>query len=247
MGGSKREGALTIFELHKLTPVFRRQLVSNCFLHAPAVAHCYLLQNGTGSYHGMMDLAKFVRHNLLCDELATYTMDGGGDAVEIFSRILHDPWCETLFSITIEKDLIKNFTEKPKIWRYLAEYGPALVSTFRVDKNFAAHQDSKRRKKGILPSFSGTIDSENVVGQHAMVLIGMECVDGEWTLLLQNWWTEMQFLQITAEYLVSSGAKLVWAKEPQTSMVADFPVSGATFAETHVDGCDRRKPELVDY
>ena len=242
MGGTKREGALTIFELHKLTPVFRRQFLSNCFLHAPAVAHCYLLQIGTGRYDGMMDLAEFVRHNLTDHELTMYTLlDLGGVAVEIFARILKRARHEIFFPQTIEKDLIKKVTDEPEIRHYLAKYGPALVTEFSVDKNFLTQNESGR-KTGGLPSFSGTIDSENVFGQHAMVLVGMARVDGKWTLLLQNWWKEMQFLEVTAEYLVSSGAKLVWAKSRQTSMVANFPVSEAIFAETHVDGCDREPP-----
>jgi hypothetical protein len=68
-------GEYTIFKLFNIEMVQRSQRSGNCFLHAPAVLQGYLVQEGSGKWKGMMNLAKHVRNG------STYIVaDGGGSS-----------------------------------------------------------------------------------------------------------------------------------------------------------------------
>ena len=133
-------------------------------------------------------------------------------------------------------------------WNELGRYGPALVSYFQLEESFLSfRQDDAQRP--VLPFFQGKVQVEyflddgtltkdktkGKVKYHAMVFVGMRRVDGKWRLLLQNWWYDMQFVEVSVEYFVSSGAELVWASYKQTKIPDKVPILCSVHAETFTE------------
>jgi hypothetical protein len=56
--------------------------------------------------------------------------------------------------------------------------------------------------------------STKVYGSHAMLLIGVrkDAVSPECRYLLQNWWHEKQFVEVTSEYLKHCQATLTYVR-----------------------------------
>lgn len=241
--------ALTVFNCAQITIVHRRQLASNCFLQAAAAAHKYLVQMGSGEDKGMLDLAKYVRNQFNSDDLEKYLLtDLGGDTRHFFllladlkpSQVIH------LKSENIEADLLVDVTEpSPETgnltacWKRLVEFGPAVVTHFLVAEDFRRF---KQRPAGsfVLPRFSEPVTKTMEGDRHAMLLVGMHfcCIDRKWHLLLQNWWDDMQFLDVTAEYFHSTGAQLIFCTKRLTSYLPNIPTLASAYAETSIDGAD---------
>ncbi|GKZ00818.1 hypothetical protein MPSEU_001033500 [Mayamaea pseudoterrestris] len=253
LGNDLHAGVKMIFELFKLQIVFRRQLSGNCFLQAAAVMHCYLLQMGTKRFDGIMDLTRYVRQEYDDVQLSAYTLDDkGGTSVRNLKELLLPRSAIIIMDfVDADYDLVKEFVELPATLRHLETYGPALVSNFKCDPDFMEYGNNQRGQELVLPLFDGQQDeSKQLKGGHAMVLVAMKPVgplgDRHWILLLQNWWERMQFVEITAEYFVSSQASLIWAMILPTEMPSTLPVTKALYAETHVDGCDSLYPLPLD-
>jgi hypothetical protein len=69
---------------------------------------------------------------------------------------------------------------------------------------------------------------------HAMVLVGHRRSDGKDVYLLQNWWEDKQFVEVSAEYLEACRATVTFVETPQTAIPEEFPATFAEFAETEV-------------
>jgi hypothetical protein len=257
--GMDRTRARCIFDCHKLTMYFRIQIHKgpSCFMQAAAVCFCYLLQIGTADVtQKIIDLGKFLRACLPDERFSSYAYTGsGGSASAVLFQIIHVKGTHTMDSKYIADQLIGQTDKSPRIWRYLKEHGPALVTGFRVDAAFSGRQTINSLSEEALPSFSGPVMPVNQGGNtscyHAMVLVGMKRRKRatsdepiEWIMVLQNWWKTMQYVEVTAEYLVSSGTQLLWVTERQTKMPEYFPVCDAIVAETHVDGSDSKNGAL---
>jgi hypothetical protein len=71
-------------------------------------------------------------------------------------------------------------------------------------------------------------------GMHAMVLVGHRRSDGKDVYLLQNWWEQKQFVEVSAAYLKASRATVTFVETPQTAIPEEYAVTFAKFAETEV-------------
>jgi hypothetical protein len=58
---------------------------------------------------------------------------------------------------------------------------------------------------------------------HAMVLVGMRRVDGKWRLLLQNWWSRMQLIEVSSKTIISSELEVIFAVIEQTRIKSVIP------------------------
>lgn len=66
-----------------------------------------------------------------------------------------------------------------------------------------------------------------------MAMIGHRKDDeGKEWFLVQNWWSQMQFVEMSAEYLQACTPTLYSVKTPQTAIPEKFPVEHHMFAET---------------
>ncbi|GKZ00819.1 hypothetical protein MPSEU_001033600 [Mayamaea pseudoterrestris] len=171
----------------------------------------------------------------------------GGSSCAILKHNLKVKKLLSWDSEDIRTDLIDNFTiTYPEIWSCLQACGPALVSHFAVDTNFYESRLPQNRSDRCLPHFSGSYNKDKHEGYHSMVLVAIKRGETEWTLILQNWWVEMQFLEVTAEYFVSAGAELIWVVKSQTEMPIKYPLTKAILADTQIDGCDCGSGRAID-
>jgi len=142
----------------------------------------------------------------------------------------------TMLPVDVKYDAEKVSNEDlPNIFRNLSMYGPVLVSCFSVDKHFTQNHQAT----STLPCFDGHIDvlSEGKM-THAMVLVGMHLKHGKWQYLLQNFWREMAFPKVSADYLVSSGTMLVWVISEQKDFPTNVPTLEPLYAESFIGGFD---------
>eukprot|EP00672_Neobodo_designis_P028696 CAMPEP_0174828866 /NCGR_PEP_ID=MMETSP1114-20130205/1577_1 /TAXON_ID=312471 /ORGANISM="Neobodo designis, Strain CCAP 1951/1" /LENGTH=402 /DNA_ID=CAMNT_0016062593 /DNA_START=67 /DNA_END=1275 /DNA_ORIENTATION=- len=188
-----------------------------CYIHAPAVVQRYLV-----SLHqkdvGMIDMTKLLRETFTAKELEKHIFeDEGGSSFQMLKRILQ-PGSKFVTDGTHEDNL--------------KTYGPGLVSGFAVDPDFHAGH----------ASYDGELKGK-VVGHHAMALIGVrrDPSSGQLWYLLQNWWPQAQFVEVSREYLISSEAKVSFVITPQLKIPDDFSTQSQLFAENeNVD-----KPEQM--
>ena len=83
-----------------------------------------------------------------------------------------------------------------------------------------------------LECFEGTFaTTENIP-------FGMRKVDGEWKLLLQNWWPNLQLVEVTPEYMASSGCYLVFVTKTLRSIPSKFDRCDHEYAEAYIPGTD---------
>jgi hypothetical protein len=248
--GEGQQRCWTIFQNSDIVMVHRRQChqleleqlgsaASNkcCFLHAPGVVQCYTVQKGSGEYKAkMMDICNYVRSRFDSQALSSYIIGdnhvtGAGDSLEILGNIVQTDECQSLFSKVKEN----NF---PAIFIHLQKQGAALVSKFRVDRRFANYEAQYDEAGAlIMPFFDGQVATKKseIVGSHAMVLVGMRQVEGTWRLLLQNWWSTMPFVEMTGEYFCSSGATLTFVGL-QTGFPEHVQTIVAKYAESMIEG-----------
>ena len=112
---------------------------------------------------------------------------------------------------------------------------PALVSNFKVSPEFHA--------AGV--SFDGTHDLDtNCKGMHSMLLVGARSVvdvtgDIKYFFLLQNWWAERFFIEVSAEYLYSSEAIISFVEEDVKEIPNKFVCTYFPYAETIMDTSER--------
>lgn len=84
---------------------------------------------------------------------------------------------------------------------------PALVSGFRVFKAFQMSDEV---------SFVGSPDKK-FEGHYAMVLFGVRrTAAGEYFFLLQNWWKDRHFIEVSAEYMHYCGAIITFGSKAIT-------------------------------
>mmetsp|Transcript_22727 Transcript_22727/g.32644 ORF Transcript_22727/g.32644 Transcript_22727/m.32644 type:complete len:333 (-) Transcript_22727:181-1179(-) len=228
---------------HEKMLVMRKQLSGLCFMHAPVVLQHYLLciyriSIGEDLDFKMIDVANYIKQNWKGSTLETYiAYDHGGSSLQFFKDI-NNP-----LHITYRRYILNNprhhvaFTKVcSEIMEELRSY-PALVSNFKVSPKFQASGTS----------FAGVQNlSSNNVGLHAMLLIGgRQAADGQFYFLLQNWWQDRFFIEVSAEYLYSSEATISFVEEEIKSIPETFTCTNSPYSETTADACERMDELLV--
>jgi hypothetical protein len=229
-------GAFTVFVHHKITIKQRRQLSGSCFLHAPIVLQAYLINMHTQRPADMIDMSKYVRHYLPTKCLEKYLSKGSGDSLKFLESILHGRngqfrgnagYLQVGFPLETE--------DMPLLFDRLKQYGPALITNFQVEEDFVG---------GTRVIFDGepTSGTSHVSElRHAMLLVGirMDPVAREWRLLLQNWWRNKQFIEVSLGYMAKCEAKVAFILTSQERMMSNVEHYSENFAESTVDdGCD---------
>lgn len=256
----QQEGASTIFLDRKVQMVLRKQeLSTNCHLLAPAVLQGYLVQQATGKFEGMLDVTKYVLHCLDSHGLSMLVHNQGrGNSLDVLEDVLAIKATTVLSSIRES-----NVAEVVSMFQ---QYGAALVHRFQVEDAFAGYvqETSEFAFAGFLqntsefafagstaldqnrlmqiPLFKGTFASKpKRDAKHAMVLVGTRFDGTHWYFLLQNWWSEMQFVEVRGDYLMASRAQIIFAEREQLTIgdsVGLLPIILAKYAEAHVEGPD---------
>jgi hypothetical protein len=224
-------GIFTVFDYHAIHLKQRRQLSGSCFLQAPIVLQAYLINKHTKTPCDMMDMSKYVRHYLPTKCLEKYLLKGSGDSLKFLLRILHGEDGRFGHSDYMIMGAVRDSEDMPKkLLGMLIEYGPALITNFLIE------EDLRRGSQLIFdgePKFGTSDDSP----RHAMLLVGIRVVPGarQWRLLLQNWWREKQFIEVSLGYMARCDAKVAFILTPQERMMSHVDHNETNFAESTVD------------
>jgi hypothetical protein len=135
---------------------FRFQKSGNCFVHAPCVLTSYLLQKRAernqalyGLDFAPLDVSRYVRRSFSDEQLFDYVVkDVGGAAIEVLENIVQyvtgdsNQKCEAYTANKVRKEDAKWLKE------LLAEYGPGLISQFKVTKTFERATTLSKENEG---------------------------------------------------------------------------------------------------
>ena len=189
----------------------RAQLSGLCYIHGPDLLQHYLVEMHNAGPVGMIDISKLIRDCFSSRKLEKHIFDDeGGNSLEMLNFIL-------------EKDSLSINGNINTYCQQLRDYGPGLVSLFRVHEGF--NDRSVHKHHGRLQG--------KYVGLHCMVIIGSatDPTSGKSIYLLQNFWKQKQFIEVDEEYLENSGAVLHFVKTSQTQIPEMFAVDMEIYAE----------------
>lgn len=214
--------------------VIRRQMSGLCFMHAPVVLQHYLvaLYQGVDYDLKMIDVASFIRNTWRGEALLQYLLyDNGGSSIsfmreinrhvdlEVCNYVIPSP-ASSLFSAVCQEILER------------LRHRPALVSNFHIDQRFM--------RDGGVSFLEGRVDHSSLKGMHAMVLIGgRKNKEGEFVFLMQNWWNNRYFIEVSAAYFESARSTIAFIDSDISYIPDSFPVVFDLYAETSVDICER--------
>lgn len=211
---------------------FQRQ--GTCFMQTAAVLQHYLVVKGSGrADHRKIDITEFCLDHLCGEDFEKYLNDRGGSCQHFFRLFTQMPlllFYQLSFHPSDEDKNEKTLTE---ILSALVRYGPALIIGFTVDKAFMTSRASS--------FLEGLVDGTQLLGTHAMVLIGARadpthrCV-----FLLQNWWKGRELLEVSYAYLRQSLATISFVTTELKGIPAQFAQIDAYVSESCADvGGDR--------
>ena len=219
--------------------VIRRQLSGLCYMHAPTVMQHYKVAGFTrASDHRMIDVASFVRNNMRGRALEHHLVnDGGGSSVQFLQNITNVEFPETM-GIKLPR-LPKQLCHQnaTAVAECLQMHGPGLVAGFRVDAAFGTTDKT---------SFLREVINKNILGLHAMIVIGYRQEDnGDYVFLLQNWWHNRYLIEVSESYLAQSDATCVFITTDLQRIPANLPTVDTPYAETEADTGERWPLEMV--
>lgn len=170
----------------------RVQYGRHCFLNAPLTMFIYLLLMNSGQQVPTQDLRAFVLCNLDGRDFFDF-IDGLGGYSKQVIEMLVGPQAD-IFTIS-EKEFSQGIVTK----EFLAEHGAVLVSGCKLFPEFCG--GSNVDYTGVQYKYMDAIpiDSSIKAENHAMLIV--DETDG--TYLLQNWWKNAQFLEVSKAFLLS--------------------------------------------
>lgn len=237
--------------------VVRRQLQSGlCYMHAPIVLQHYK-EAGSTRTSGYRTIA--ISSYLRGEALERYLLEGVGSSEQLLLEIANITEAD-IKKIKLPKSPPQSQHQAAAlVVENLRLHGPGLVAEFRVDSTFAdgmallsdGMTTTALPRTSFVDDAAGTIniDDATVLGLHAMVIIGYrEREDGSYVFLLQNWWRDRHFVEVSAAYLAQAEATCVFitteriksidiARNPQTVTV------DGRYAETKADVGDCISPQ----
>ena len=236
-----------VFKFHQIPMCRRVQKSGSCFLHASIVLAAYKAYmctpgKGVGNLP-IVDMSKYVRHGFGSKNLTQFLIENSGGDSKHHLRKLTGGGGQT--TLEIKPQLFKTDSEGAsqgvcQLITLLQEYGPALVSQFIVDPHLIEVATSLEETLQEPPFLGGlnSSASNEVADRHAMVLVGVRFVQNEWRVLLQNWWPNMPFVEVSEEYLRSSDALLTFVISNDVQIPSRFDRCDAVYAEADLEGID---------
>ena len=173
-----------------------------CSMHAAVVLQHYLVALHQPDV-GMIDMMKMIQQcfpSCYIEDRIFRSVSGGSVAM-----------LEEIF----EPGSALHVTDTSHYEKYLKKCGPGLVCNFSIHEDFHGAYGTF--------SFDGTPHGA-YLGEHTMVLIGarQDVATGKRWFLLQNWWKDMQFVEVSEDYLESCGSRTFFVTTPQPTIPAKF-------------------------
>ena len=201
--------------------LIRHQLSGLCYMHAPTVLQYYKVVGHTGEPgHTMIDICATLRN---ATELEKYLRcDDTGQSSKHFLKFITNN-AET-DALVLPKRISELRSQTANaIATYLRDYGPGLVSYFKVDKNF---HESKGQS-----FIDDHLNQNELKGLHTMLIIGYRKVDDEYRFLLQNWWKDRYFIEVSERYAAQAEAEYIFVTQnlegiPESDKLPQIPWRG---------------------
>ena len=222
-----------------------------CYMHAVVALVHYLIAKRTGtSNHEMVDICTYMLKDMDRVKLKDHILgEGGGDSLvflETITLLTKDDLLDSNFPssvASVRDELAEELLKKLKAWQE-----PALVYGFRIENGFKTDGNGD----GIVAyRHDGMVEASKLTKcpktgkqmTHAMLLVGgyRNLEDNNIYFLLQNWWEEKYFVQVSAEYLASTQARIALVLPGITvSIKENFTVIDGEYAEgdTPMECCD---------
>ena len=201
-----------VFHVAKGVSVVQRWQRSDslCFMNAPIVLQHYLVALHQPDV-GMIDMTKLIRERFCFKSFEHCLRRTDGVSAETLLDQIFTQWPRVDRIYFQECYVNQDFD----LSRRLDKYGPALVSEFVVHSDFYLSRGVR---------FVGEPRGP-IVGLHAMVLIGArrDATGKQW-YLLQNWWKDMQFVEMSEEYLKGCEPVISFVEGEQTAIRNGLPV-----------------------
>jgi len=205
---------------------------NNCYLPAAITAQTYAVRNGTRDQDNptprtTIRTDQYIRRAFGPDQLYRRIMHNkGGKAIDVFKNLSALPTkinaeiSATDFSANVALD-------------HLKKYGAGLVTGFHVDDD--EFRNTSTRKP--VTSWFWSAIAKNEKTQEVV---------SAW-LLLQNWWRNKQFVEVTLEYFQSSKSTVYFPTQTHTKFKDLFTMTDENFTETDFDdGGDEQDDEEED-
>ncbi len=199
------------------TDVLKSRLCSGlCSIQGVAMLRHYLKVIYTPlCQNTMLNATIYIRNKLSTDNLRRYF---GGSRGLCSRTMLNDFLDEGSEVLEIPTECISRET--------FEKYGPGLLCMFEIYDDFY--------KEGVL-SYVGC-PMGRFIGYHCMVVLGVRMEGQSRMFLLQNWWRDKQFVEVSDEYLESMDCSICFVATPQTFVRDCLP----SYADKFVNN------ELVD-
>ena len=203
-----------------------------CYMHAPAVVQHNLVTVHSGAeHHEMLNVAKYIVEFFSAKMIFAHVVKDTGASSETFLKnIMGLEWGDIEQQPIIARSAARDATCVAKA---LKTYGVGLVTRFKVVPAF----------QGTEVSFTANALRDEAVGLHAMTLVGHRENDGQHLFLLQNWWKEKQFIEVSAEYLAAADAGITFVKKEVTEIPKEFPTNDNVFCMETEDLAEELEPE----
>jgi hypothetical protein len=215
-----------------IEPNKTRQCSKNCYLQGALTAHAYAVKRETGEWK-KVDSLHYIHRTFNEEKLYQRILhDKGGQAIEVFDDLSTHP-------VKLNAKIKADDLTEDICFKYLHNYGAGLVTRFHVDDNF--------RLPGEL-SYDGQVEIDpNKKAGHAMVLVGVrKDLSGNCWILLQNWWTKKQFVEVTLQYLKSSYSVLFFPTQKHTEVRAPLVTTNHMYTEADIDDGGDEDDEWLD-
>jgi hypothetical protein len=126
---------------------------------------------------------------------------------------------------------------------YNGSLEPALVHGFKVDARFksGAEGTNCHTAPGLVFDKANAVMAGGKMVSHSMLLIGARyCfLNDDYMFCLQNWWSGKFLVTVSAEYLASCGAKILFIPEHvDLNITGNFQTVNADYAEGSTPGED---------
>ena len=216
-----------------------------CYMHAPAVVqHNLVTVHSGGEHHEMLNVAKYIVKFFSADMIFAHVVEHTGASSETFlENIMGLKEGDTLSlkiggrttkkaAIIIDAESVAGGAERAA--EALKICGVGLVARFMVVPAFQGKQ----------VSFTANALRDEAVGLHAMTLVGHRENDGQHLFLLQNWWKEKQFIEVSAEYLAAADAGIAFVGKEVTEIPKEFPTDDNVFCMETEDLAEELEPEM---
>lgn len=202
---------------HPYLKSLRHQTTGNCGAHAAVQLLHYLMDiRSTGNVNvGSVDLTAHMQLRLLRGEELLNYLTGKRHIKPLFyfaslARVNHTVLIRLSFQLPFEDHLAANLLVAAELMDQV-RIQPGMVTEFVTTQPFT---------RSSLVSFTGQPTFAGTEGARAMLIVGARRVGDAYYFLLQNWYSEKQFVEVSAEYLAYCMASMFFVPTTQNITIS---------------------------